>query len=51
VNITFALILAGAFIIGSFFGSKIALNMSQALLRKIFGILLLLVAAKMLFSK
>jgi uncharacterized protein len=51
VNITFAIILAGAFIIGSFFGSKIALNMPQALLKKIFGILLLLVAAKMLFSK
>jgi hypothetical protein len=51
VNIIFALILAGAFIIGSFFGSKIALQMPQALLKKIFGILLLLVAAKMLFSK
>lgn len=51
VNLTFALILAGAFIIGSFFGSKIALNMPQALLKKIFGVLLLLVAAKMLFSK
>jgi len=51
VNITFALILAGAFIVGSFFGSKIALQIPQALLKKIFGILLLLVAAKMLFSK
>jgi uncharacterized membrane protein YfcA len=51
VNITFALILAGAFIVGSFFGSKIALQMPQALLKKIFGILLLLVAAKMLLSK
>jgi uncharacterized protein len=51
VNLTFALILAGAFIVGSFFGSKIALQMPQAILKKIFGILLLLVAAKMLFSK
>jgi uncharacterized membrane protein YfcA len=51
VNIKFALILAIAFIIGSYFGSKIALNTSPALLKKIFGILLLLVAAKMLFSK
>lgn len=51
VNITFALILAGAFIVGSYFGSKIALNLPQTLLKKIFGILLLLVAAKMLFSK
>jgi len=51
VNIKFALILAAAFIIGSYFGSKIALNVPQVLLKKIFGILLLLVAAKMLLSK
>jgi len=51
VNIQFALILAAAFIIGSYFGSKIALNLPQSLLKKIFGVLLLLVAAKMLLSK
>ncbi len=51
VNITFAIILAVCFIIGSYFGSKIALNLPQPLLKKIFGILLLLVAAKMLLSK
>jgi uncharacterized membrane protein YfcA len=45
------LILAFAFIIGSYFGSKLALNIPQPVLKKIFGILLLLVAAKMLFSK
>jgi uncharacterized protein len=51
VNIKFALILAVAFLLGSYFGSKLALNLSQPLLKKIFGILLLLVAAKMLLSK
>ncbi len=51
VNLKFALILAAAFIIGSYFGSKIALNISPGVLKKIFGVLLLLVAAKMLFSK
>ena len=51
VNIKFALILAVAFIIGSYFGSKLALNIPQPLLKKIFGILLLVVAAKMLLSK
>lgn len=50
-NIKFALILAVAFIIGSYFGSKIALNIPQPFLKKIFGVLLLLVAAKMLLSK
>jgi len=51
VNIKFALILAAAFLIGSYFGSKLELNLPQPLLKKIFGLLLLLVAAKMLFSK
>ena len=51
VNIKFALILAAAFLIGSYFGSKLALNLPQPLLKKIFGVLLLLVAAKMLLSK
>jgi len=51
VNITFALILAAAFIAGSYFGSKIALSLPQALLKKFFAVLLLIVAARMLFSK
>ena len=51
VNFKFALILAGAFIVGSYFGSKFALTIPQATLRKIFGILLLIVAAKMFFTK
>ena len=51
VNIKFALILAVCFLVGSYFGSKMALSLPQPLLKKIFGILLLLVAAKMLLSK
>jgi len=51
VNIKFAFILAAAFLIGSYFGSKLALNLPQPVLKKIFGILLILVAARMLFSK
>ncbi len=51
VNLKFALILAAAFIIGSYFGSKYALNIPQNVLKKIFGVLLLLVAAKMFLSK
>jgi uncharacterized protein len=46
-----ALILATAFIFGSYFGSKFALSLPQYTLKKIFGVLLLLVAAKMLLSK
>jgi len=51
VNIRFPIILAVFFLVGSYFGSKLALNLPQPLLKKIFGILLLLVAAKMLLSK
>jgi uncharacterized membrane protein YfcA len=51
VNFKFAIILALFFLVGSYFGSKMALNIPQTALKKIFGILLLLVAAKMLLSK
>lgn len=51
VNIKFAIILAAAFIVGSYFGSKLALNIPQAALKKIFAVLLILVAVRMLFSK
>jgi|SRR5450759_513657 len=51
VNIKFAIVLAVFFLVGSYFGSKMALTLPQPLLKKIFGILLLLVAAKMLLSK
>ncbi len=51
VNIKFALILAATFMIGSYFGSKIAVSISQDLLKKMFGILLLAVAIKILLSK
>lgn len=51
VNLKFALILAAFFLVGSYFGSKFALTIPQTVLKKIFGVLLLLVAAKMLLSK
>ena len=51
VNITYALILAVCFLIGSYFGSKWALNLPQTTLKKIFGILLLLVSIRMLLFK
>jgi uncharacterized protein len=51
VDIKFALLLAVTFIIGSYFGSKLAVRLPQETLKKIFGIFLLLVAIKMLFWK
>jgi hypothetical protein len=51
VDIKVAIILAVCFLAGSYFGSKWAINIPQPILKKIFGVLLLLVAAKMLFTK
>lgn len=51
VDIKFALFLSIAFIIGSYFGSKLAVKLPQDILKKIFGVFLLLVAVKMLFWK
>lgn len=50
-NITAALVIAAAFILGAYFGSKISISMDQRLVKKIFGGVMMLAAAKLLFSK
>jgi uncharacterized membrane protein YfcA len=47
----YAIIISALFIVGSYFGSKIAINLNPKLLKKIFGVVLLLIAGEMLFSK
>jgi len=42
-------IIAIGFLVGSYFGSKIALSLPQETVKKIFAIMLLLIAFKMLF--
>jgi len=49
INFSIVLILAIGFIIGSFFGSKIALNIPQDITKKIFASLMIIIAVKMLF--
>jgi hypothetical protein len=49
IDLKVALIISLAFIVGGFFGSKLALSVSQDTLRKLFGSLLLILAIKMLF--
>ena len=51
MDFRFGLILAAAFIFGSYFGSKMAIRLPEEALKKIFGVFLLLVAIKMLFWK
>jgi uncharacterized membrane protein YfcA len=45
----YALIIAVAFVIGGYFGSKIAISLNQQMLKKVFGVILLVVAIKMIF--
>ena len=51
VNWKFALIILLAFVIGAYVGSLISVNIPEKILRKVFGIFMLLVAAKMIFEK
>lgn len=46
-----ALIVSVLFIIGGFLGSKIALQIDQRMLKKVFGVMMLIVAVKLIFSK
>ena len=51
VNIQYALILAIAFMVGSYFTSKLAVSIPANTLRKVFSVFLFLIAIKMFFSK
>ena len=46
-----ALIVSTLFIVGGFVGSKMALQLDQRILKKIFGLMMLVVAIKLIFSK
>ena len=52
LNIQYGLIIALTFVVGGYFGSKISLGLDEVLLKRIFGVLMLVVAVKMiLFPK
>ena len=51
IDLRYAMIIAVAFFIGGYFGSKFALGISEVILRKIFAAILLVIAVKMFFSK
>jgi uncharacterized membrane protein YfcA len=51
VNIWYAVIIAGTFMIGGYFGSRIALNIPENLMKKIFAIFLVLYALRLFLSK
>lgn len=49
VDMRVVVVISLGFLIGSFFGSKIALALSQETAKKIFAVLMIIVAIKMLF--
>lgn len=51
VNIKYAAILALAFFVGAYFGSAWAIKMPIDTLKKLFGVLLILVGIKLFFGK
>ena len=50
VKIKYALIIAAAFMIGSYFTSRLALKMPENLIRKIFSVFIILIAIRMFFQ-
>ncbi|HZH70649.1 MAG TPA: sulfite exporter TauE/SafE family protein [Flavobacteriaceae bacterium] len=51
VNWKYAIIIAVTFALGGYLGSKIAILIEQNVLKKIFALLMIVVALRMLFSK
>ena len=50
VNIKYAFVIAMAFMVGGYFGSILALKLSPDVMRKVFSVLLVVIAIKMFFS-
>ena len=50
MNISYGVIIAIAFVIGGYFGSKLSLQISAGKVRLLFGILMLYVAIKLIYS-
>jgi len=51
VNIKYALLLMFFFIIGTYFGSKLAVSIPDKMLKQAFGVLMLIVGVKMVLGK
>jgi uncharacterized membrane protein YfcA len=51
VNWKIALVLSITFVIGAYFGSQFSLNISDRMLRRAFGVLMIVMAIKLIVSK
>ena len=50
VNMKYAFVIAMAFMVGGYFGSSLALKLSPDVMRKVFSMVLAMIAIKMFFS-
>jgi uncharacterized membrane protein YfcA len=50
VNIAYAAVVAVGLLIGAYFGARLAASMSDVMLKKAFGVFLLLISVKLLLS-
>lgn len=51
VNVKYAVVIVAAFIIGSYFSSKFAVNLPEKTLKKIFGLFLAIMGLRMFLGK
>jgi hypothetical protein len=51
VNIKFVIILALAFLVGSYLGSLLSINLPEKILKKVFGFTILIISLKLIFEK
>ena len=51
INANFVVVLALAFVVGSYLGSLMSISIPEKLLKKLFGFFILLVSLKMIFDK
>ena len=51
VNFKYAAIMAITFIVGGYLGSKLSLYLPETALRKMFGVIIIFIALKLIFSK
>ncbi|HRG58141.1 MAG TPA: sulfite exporter TauE/SafE family protein [Bacteroidia bacterium] len=51
VDMKTAAVICTTFILGSYFGSKIALSIDKSTITKVFGVIFLLISLKMIFGK
>jgi uncharacterized membrane protein YfcA len=50
VNLVYGVVIAVAFILGGYFGSKLSLKLSPAIVKSIFGLVMAYVAFRMIYS-